>query len=73
MDFIIFVWKFIIPFLFILTVLVFVHEMGHFWVARRNQVRVEVFSVGFGPEIYGWTDRLGTRWKRTRHKMRYSG
>ena len=63
MDFIIFVWKFIIPFLFILTVLVFVHEMGHFWVARRNQVRVEVFSVGFGPEIYGWTDRLGTRWK----------
>ncbi|HJO96416.1 MAG TPA: site-2 protease family protein, partial [Rhodospirillales bacterium] len=42
MDFIIFVWKYIIPFLFILTVLVFVHEMGHFWVARRNQVRVEV-------------------------------
>jgi regulator of sigma E protease len=63
MDFIIFVWEYIVPFLFILTVLVFVHEMGHFWVARRNQVRVEVFSVGFGPEIYGWTDRLGTRWK----------
>jgi regulator of sigma E protease len=63
MDIIIFVWEYIVPFLFILTVLVFVHEMGHFWVARRNQVRVEVFSVGFGPEIYGWTDRLGTRWK----------
>ena len=58
-----FVWEYVVPFLFILTVLVFVHEMGHFWVARRNRVRVEVFSIGFGPEIYGWTDRRGTRWK----------
>jgi regulator of sigma E protease len=56
-------WDYIIPFLFILTVLVFVHEMGHYWIARRNRVRVEVFSIGFGPEIYGWTDKLGTRWK----------
>ena len=63
MDFITFVWEYIVPFLFILTVLVFVHEMGHYLVARRNQVRVEVFSIGFGPELYGWTDRLGTRWK----------
>ncbi|MEE8393432.1 MAG: RIP metalloprotease RseP [Rhodospirillales bacterium] len=53
----------IIPFLFILTVLVFVHEMGHFLIARRYGVRVEVFSIGFGPEIYGWTDKNGTRWK----------
>ena len=52
-----------VPFLFILTVLVFVHEMGHFLIARRNGVRVEVFSVGFGPEIFGWTDRAKTRWK----------
>ncbi|NQV48274.1 MAG: RIP metalloprotease RseP [Rhodospirillaceae bacterium] len=52
-----------LPFLVILTILVFVHEMGHFWVARRNNVRVEVFSVGFGPEIYGYNDRHGTRWK----------
>ena len=53
----------LIPFLVILTVLVFVHEMGHFLVARRNGVRVEVFSVGFGKEIFGWTDRAQTRWK----------
>jgi regulator of sigma E protease len=63
MGFITFIWEYIVPFLFILMVLVFVHEMGHFLVARRNQVRVEVFSIGFGPELYGWTDRLGTRWK----------
>ena len=63
MGFITFVWEYVVPFLFILTILVFVHEMGHFLVARRNQVRVEVFSIGFGPELYGWTDRLGTRWK----------
>ena len=55
--------EYIVPFLLILTVLVFVHEMGHFWVARRNGVRVETFSVGFGPEIVGFTDRHGTRWK----------
>lgn len=58
-----FLWDYVIPFVFILTVLVFVHEMGHYWVARRNKVRVDVFSIGFGPEIYGWTDRVGTRWK----------
>ena len=58
-----FLWDYIVPFLFILTVLVFVHEMGHYWVARRCGVRVEVFSIGFGPELYGWTDRLETRWK----------
>jgi regulator of sigma E protease len=53
----------VLPFLVILTVLVFVHELGHFLVARRNGVRVEVFSVGFGPELFGWTDRKGTRWR----------
>ncbi len=63
MSFLNFTWYYIVIFLIVLTVLVFVHEMGHFWVARRNRVRVEVFSIGFGPEIYGWTDRLGTRWK----------
>lgn len=50
-------------FLLILTVLVFVHEMGHFAVARWNGVKVEVFSIGFGREIFGWTDKVGTRWK----------
>ncbi len=43
-------------FLVVLTVLVFVHEYGHYLVARRNGVRVEVFSIGFGPELFGWTD-----------------
>lgn len=56
-------WDWIIPFLVVLTVLVFVHELGHYLIARRVGVRVEVFSIGFGPELFGWTDRHGTRWK----------
>ncbi len=54
---------YIVPFLIVLTVLVFVHELGHYLVARWNGVRIDVFSIGFGPEIFGWTDRVGTRWK----------
>lgn len=50
-------------FLVLLTPLVFVHEMGHFLIARRNGVRVEMFSIGFGPELFGWNDKTGTRWK----------
>ena len=50
-------------FLVVLTPIVFVHEFGHYWVARRNGVRVEVFSVGFGRELFGYTDKAGTRWK----------
>ena len=57
------VWDYVIPFLVILTVLVFVHELGHYLVARLCGVRIEVFSIGFGPEIYGRTDAAGTRWK----------
>lgn len=53
----------VLPFLITLTVLVFVHELGHYLIARWNNVRVEVFSVGFGPEIFGWNDSHGTRWK----------
>ncbi|HWL67176.1 MAG TPA: RIP metalloprotease RseP [Geminicoccus sp.] len=56
-------FQYIVPFLIILTVVVFVHEYGHFRVARACGVRVDVFSVGFGPELLGWTDRHGTRWK----------
>lgn len=56
-------WDNVVPFLFVLTVLVFVHEMGHYWVARRCGVRIEVFSIGFGPELFGWNDKTGTRWK----------
>src|ERR1700681_2835843 len=54
---------YIVPFLIVLTVLVFIHELGHYLVARWNGVRIEVFSIGFGPEIFGWHDRAGTRWK----------
>ena len=50
-------------FLIVLTVLVFIHELGHYLIARRNGVKIEVFSIGFGPELYGWWDRAGTRWK----------
>src|SRR6202451_1712843 len=50
-------------FLVVLTVLVFVHELGHYLIARRTGVRIEVFSIGFGPELFGWHDRAGTRWK----------
>jgi regulator of sigma E protease len=63
MEFLSFFWDYIILFLVVLTILVFVHELGHYLVARRNGVLVEVFSIGFGPEIYGWNDKAGTRWK----------
>ncbi len=53
----------ILAFLVILSVVVFVHEWGHYYIARRNNVRVEVFSIGFGPEIFGWYDKSGTRWR----------
>ena len=55
--------NYFIPFVIILTLLVFVHEMGHFLIARRNGVKVETFSIGFGPELFGWTAKSGTRWK----------
>ncbi|MDB5598894.1 MAG: metalloprotease RseP [Xanthobacteraceae bacterium] len=54
---------YIIPFLFVLTIVVFFHELGHFLVARWCGVKVLVFSIGFGPEIVGFNDRKGTRWK----------
>lgn len=52
-----------LPFLFVLAVVVFFHELGHFLVARWCGVNVKVFSIGFGPEIFGFTDRKGTRWR----------
>jgi regulator of sigma E protease len=54
---------YIIPFLFVLSLVVFFHELGHFLVARWCGVRILVFSIGFGPEILGFNDRYGTRWK----------
>jgi regulator of sigma E protease len=50
-------------FLFVITLVVFFHELGHFLVARAFGVKVDVFSVGFGREIFGWNDKRGTRWK----------
>ena len=53
----------IVSFLLVLGVVVFVHEFGHFFVARRCGVKVEVFSIGMGPEVVGRTDRRGARWR----------
>jgi regulator of sigma E protease len=54
---------YLIPFLFVLTIVVFFHELGHFLVARWAGVKVLTFSLGFGPELVGFNDRHGTRWK----------
>jgi regulator of sigma E protease len=54
---------YIVPFLFVLTIVVFFHELGHFLVARWAGVKVLTFSIGFGPELVGFNDRYGTRWK----------
>jgi regulator of sigma E protease len=53
----------LVPFLFVLTVVVFVHEMGHYLVGRLCGIGVNAFSIGFGPELIGFNDRHGTRWK----------
>jgi regulator of sigma E protease len=54
---------YLLPFLFVLTIVVFVHELGHFLVARWCGVAIKTFSIGFGPEIVGFNDRHGTRWR----------
>ena len=53
----------VLSFVLTLTVVVFVHEFGHFIIARRNGVKCLAFSIGFGPELFGYTDKHGTRWK----------
>ncbi len=53
----------IVAFIFVISVLVFFHELGHFAVARFFNTKISAFSIGFGPEIYGWNDRHGTRWR----------
>ncbi|KRA99577.1 RIP metalloprotease RseP [Devosia sp. Root685] len=62
-DFVYWLLSYAVPFLAVLTVIVFVHEMGHYLVARWNGVAIQAFSVGFGRELIGWNDRHGTRWK----------
>ena len=54
---------YVVPFLILLGILVFVHELGHFFVARFCGVKVTDFSIGFGKKLWGWTDRKGTEWK----------
>jgi len=54
---------YVVPFLFVLSLVVFFHEFGHFLIARLCGVRILVFSIGFGPELVGFNDRYGTRWK----------
>lgn len=53
----------IIAFVAVIGPLVFVHEMGHYWVARLCGIHAETFSIGFGKEIAHWHDRRGTRWR----------
>ena len=53
----------LVPFLFVLTIVVFVHEMGHYLIGRWCGIGVKAFSIGFGPELVGFNDRHGTRWK----------
>src|SRR3954449_1861124 len=55
--------SYIVPFLFVLAVVVFFHELGHFLVGRWCGVKVDAFSIGFGPEICAFVDRKGTRWR----------
>ena len=56
-------WLTLLAFICALGPLVFFHELGHYLVARAFRIPAETFSIGFGREILGWTDRLGTRWK----------
>jgi regulator of sigma E protease len=55
--------SYLLPFLFVLTIVVFVHELGHCLMARWCGVAIKVFSIGFGPEVFGFYDRTGTRWR----------
>ena len=54
---------YIVPFIAILTIVVFIHEFGHFWVGRRCGIKVDAFSLGFGPELAHFVDKRGTRWR----------
>lgn len=55
--------SYLVPFIFVLTIVVFFHELGHFWVGRKCGARVEAFSIGFGRAIASWEDKQGTVWK----------
>ncbi len=55
--------EYVLPFLFVLGLVVFFHELGHFLIGRWCGVKVEAFSLGFGPELFGFNDRYGTHWR----------
>ena len=55
--------NYLIPFLILITIVVFIHEYGHYYFAKKYGVKVTDFSIGFGKELFGWNDKLGTRWK----------
>jgi len=55
--------SYIVPFLILILVVVFIHEYGHYYFARKYGVGVTDFSIGFGKELFGWNDKSGTRWK----------
>ena len=63
MNWLVNVAYYVIPFIVLLGVLVFVHEFGHYLVAKLCGVKVDEFSIGFGKKLFGWTDRSGTLWK----------
>ncbi|MEO5807192.1 RIP metalloprotease RseP [Devosia sp.] len=63
LGFVPWILSYAVPFLVVLTVIVFVHEMGHYLVARWNGIAIQTFSLGFGPELFGWNDKHGTRWR----------
>ena len=56
-------FNFILPFIVLILVVVFIHEYGHYYFAKKYGVGVTDFSIGFGKEIFGWNDKSGTRWK----------
>jgi len=55
--------NYLIPFLILIMIVVFIHEYGHYYFAKRYGVGITDFSIGFGSEIFGWHDKSGTRWK----------
>src|SRR3989442_6810497 len=60
---------YILPFLFVLSLVVFFHELGHFLIGRWCGVMVDTFSLGFGPELFGFSDRHGTHWRVARFPL----
>lgn len=63
MSWLVDIFYYLVPFIVLLGILVFVHELGHFLIAKMLGVRVEEFSIGFGKELWGFNDKSGTRWK----------